>query len=187
MKIQSLLLALSASTLWTASAQTSVAITNPLFVDDQINCGAGQSCSEGNLSGWICGPQTGIAVFSKAQYPSAPTAGLYAAYLGDTNGSGSIFQTMGVTVQANATYTLKVKVGARADYPFTGYKAALLAGGVVLAEGNSATPVGGSFAIETLVYSSGANPAQLGQPLQIFIKSTGFGQVNVDAVTLTSE
>jgi hypothetical protein len=180
-----LLIALYSATLWTAVAQTSVAITNTIFVDDQINCGPGQSCSEGNVSGWICGPQTGIAVFTKTQYPSAGAAGLYAAYLGDTSGSGSIFQTMGITVQPNTTYTLKVEVGARADYPFTGYEAALLAGGTVLAKGSSATPVGGKFVIETIVYSSGAAPPQAGQPLQIFIKSTGFGQVNVDAVTLT--
>jgi hypothetical protein len=164
-----------------------VAITNPVFVDDQIKCGSGQSCSAGNVSGWICGPQTGIATFSKTQYPTAPAAGLYAAYLGGGNGSGSIFQTLGVTIQPNTTYTLKIKVGARADESFTGYKAALLAGNVELVEGHSATPVGGSFAIDTVVYSSGANPPQLGQPLQIFVKSEGFGQADVAAVTLTYE
>jgi hypothetical protein len=187
MTIRFLLLALSAATVWTASAQTPIAITNSLFVDDQVKCGSGQSCSAANISGWICGPQTGIQVFSKTQYPSAPEAGLYGAYLGGSNGSGSIFQTLGATVQANTTYTLKVEVGARADYSFTGYKAALLAGGVELVEGHSATPVGGKFVIDTIVYSSGANPPQLGQPLQIYIKSEGYGQVNVAAVSLSAE
>ncbi len=187
MTIRLLFLALSASALWTASAQTSIAITNPLFVDDQIKCGSGQSCSSGNVSGWISGPQTSIAIFSKTQYPTAPAAGLYAAALGYQNGSGSIFQTLGATVQANTTYTLKVEVGARADYEFTGYKAALLAGNVELVEGHRATPVGGTFVIDTIVYSSGANPAQLGQPLQIFVKSVGFGQVDVAAVSLSAE
>ncbi len=187
MKIWLLAFALSACTLGTASAQTSIAITNPLFVDDQIKCGSGQSCSAEDISGWICGPETGIAIFSKTQYPKAPATGLYAAYLGTGSTSGSIFQTLGATVQANTTYTLKVEVGARADESFTGYKAALLAGNVELVEGHSATPVGGTFTIDTVVYSSGANPEQLGQPLQVFVKSTGFGQVDVAAVSLTAE
>jgi hypothetical protein len=88
---------------------------------------------------------------------------------------GSIFQTLGATVQANTTYRLKIEVGARVDFPFTGYRAALLAGNVELVEGHSATPTGGTFVIDTVVYHSGANPPQLGQPLQIFIKSTGLG------------
>jgi hypothetical protein len=46
---------------------------------------------------------------------------------------------------------------------------------VELVEGHSATPTGGTFVIDTVVYHSGANPPQLGQPLQIFIKSTGLG------------
>jgi hypothetical protein len=187
MTIRSFLLALSAATLWTASAQTSIAITNPLFIDDQVKCNSGQSCSAANVSGWVCGPYTGIAIFSKTQYPSAPAAGLYAAYLGEGSGSGSIFQTLGATLQANTTYTLKIEIGARADESFTGYKAALLAGNVELVQGNSATPVGGTFVIDTIVYSSGSNPPQLGQPLQIFVKSTGFGQADVAAVSLSAE
>jgi hypothetical protein len=153
MKSRLVLLAISASTLWTASAQTSIAITNPLFIDDQVKCSSGQSCASVNVSGWICGPETDIQVFSKTQYPNAPAAGLYAAAIGNSYGSGSIFQTLGAAVQANTTYTLKVEVGARADYSFTGYKAALLAGNVELVEGNSATPVGGTFVIDTIVYS----------------------------------
>ncbi len=110
------------------------------------------------------------------------------AFIGSTLGtSGSIFQTLGVTVKANTTYTLKVHAGARADYPFTGYNAALLGGNVVLASGNSSTPVGGSFVTDTITYSSGAAPGATRPTLQVYIKSKGFGQVDVDAVTLTAE
>ena len=116
-----LLLSLSASALWTASAQTPIAIANALFLDDDVKCGSGQSCYAANISGWLCGPNTGIQIMSKTQYPSAPAIGFYSAALGGSNGSGSIFQTLGVTVQANTTYTLKVHVGARADFQFTGY------------------------------------------------------------------
>jgi hypothetical protein len=80
-----------------------------------------------------------------------------------------------------------VSVGARADYPFTGYTAALLAGNVTLASGNKATPVGGTFVTESIVYKSGANPPQLGQPLQIFIRSLGTtGQADISGVSLAA-
>ena len=139
------------------------------------------------ISGWLVGPQTNTVKFGTQQYPIAPAAGIHLAALGNSNATGSILQTLGATVQANTTYTLKVTIGARADYPFTGYEAALLAGNVTVAIGNKATPVGGSFATEELTYSSGATPPQLGQPLQIFVKSIGTGQVDVAAVVLTSE
>jgi hypothetical protein len=95
-------------------------------------------------------------------------------------------QTLGATVQANTTYVLKMSVGARADYVFTGYAASLLAGNVVLASGHKATPVGGTFVTEVVVYESGATPAQLGQPLQILITSTGDGEVDIQSVALTA-
>ena len=94
-------------------------------------------------------------------------------------------QTLGATVQANTTYVLKLIVGARADIPFTGYLAALTAGSVTLSASNAATPVGGTFVEDVIVYRSGASPAQLGQPLQIFVKSLGDGQVDIAGVSLT--
>ena len=93
---------------------------------------------------------------------------------------------LGDTLQANTTYALKIRIGARADYPFTGYSAGLVAGNITVASGNNATPVGGSFVIDEIAYSSGTNPAQLGKPLQIFVKSLGTGQIAIAAVTLTA-
>lgn len=124
---------------------------------------------------------------STAEFRSAPPEGLYVAALGNTESTDAILRTLGATVQANVTYLLKVTVGARSDYPFTGYEATLLAGGVPLATGSKATPVGGAFATDVIAYSSGAAPAQLGKPLQVFVKSVGTGQVDVASVTLTSE
>ena len=139
------------------------------------------------ITGWITGPQTGTYKASTTQYPGiAPTTGLYCAFVGGNQSSGSILQTLGATVQANTTYVLSVEVGARADYVFTGYVAALLAGNVTLASGHRATPVGGTFVTEVVGYESGATPAQLGQPLQILITSTGDGQVNIAGVGLTA-
>jgi hypothetical protein len=105
--------------------------------------------------------------------------------MGNETASGSILQTVGATVQANTTYTLTMEVGARADEVFTGYEAMLLAGNVTLVSGNRATPFGGEFVTETLVYQSGATPAQLGQPLQVLITSKGNGQTAVSNLGLT--
>ncbi|WP_180539942.1 hypothetical protein [Nevskia soli] len=171
---------------WAASAQVSIPILNPVFDLDKLTCTAGYYCFAGNISGWLCGPETGLQKASTAEFPSAPSAGIYVAAIGNTGGTGSILQTLGDTLQPNTLYVLKVKAGARADYPFTGYSAGLVAGNVTVASGNTATPVGGAFVIEEITYNSGANPGQVGKPLQVFVKSLGSGQVDVAAVTLTA-
>jgi len=154
---------------------------------DVLTYSPGANCYQYGMTGWITGPTTGVLKASTTQYPSAPTTGLYCAYVGGpSSSSGSILQTLGATAQANTTYILTVAVGARTDEVFTGYVAALLAGNVTLASGHRATPVGGTFVTEVVGYESGATPAQLGQPLQILITSTGDGQVDIQSVALTA-
>jgi hypothetical protein len=184
------LLLLAASVFATAFAQETavpIPILNPKFDMDVLTCSPGYDCyGNAGITGWICGPTVSVQKMSTAQYPNAPSTGLTVGAIGNTTGSGSILQTVGATVQANTTYILTVEVGARADYVFTGYAASLLAGNVTLASGHKATPVGGTFLTEVVVYESGATPAQLGQPLQILITSTGDGQVDVAGVSLTA-
>jgi hypothetical protein len=189
MKRYLLVVALAATVLSPASAQEttiSIPILNPTFDADGMSCAAGANCYENAATGWLCGPSSGVAKFSTVQYPAAPPDGIYLAAIGDSYVTGSILQTLGASVQANTTYILTLAVGARADYPFTGYVAALLAGNVTVASRNAATPVSGTFVADVIVYESGANPAQLGQPLQILVKSLGTGQVNVGVVSLTA-
>jgi len=181
----SLLLPLATLVLWTASAQTSIPIFNPVFQDDTLECNPGSNCGYSGITGWIIGPGTNISKFSTSQYPGAPAEGVFVAAIGNSSVTGSILQTLGATVQANTTYTLRLSIGARSDYSFTGYLASLMAGNVTVASNHSATPVGGSFITDTIVYNSGATPAQLGQPLQIIVKSVGTGQVNVGGASLT--
>ena len=183
-----LLMAALAGSVWTASAQktTAIPILNPKFDMDVLTCSPGSNCGQIGITGWIVGPGTGVEKCSATQYPGTPSTGMYVAAVGDTATSGSIMQTLGATVQANTTYILTVEVGARADYPFTGYLASLLAGNVTLASGHKSTPVGGTFVTEVVGYESGATPAQLGQPLQILITSPGDGQTNIQNVTLTA-
>ncbi len=187
MKIQALLLSIATLSVWTASAQVNIPILNPQFNADTLTCTPGSApCYEYGITGWMTGPLNGYALDSTVQFYSAPPEGLYVAFLGYPPTTGSISQTLGDTLEANTTYTQKVAVGARADFPFTGYTVALLAGNVTLASGNKATPTGGTFVTDVVVYASGATPAQLGKPLQIVIKSLGTGQVAIAGVSLTA-
>jgi hypothetical protein len=190
MKSIFLLLPIAIAVLGTAFAQdaaTSIPILNPQFEVDKLTCAPSASCYEFGITGWLPGPQTTLFKAGTSQFPGAPAGGIYVAAIGYPSlSTGSIFQTLGATLQANTTYTLKVRLGARADVPFAGYIAALGAGNVTLASGNSATPKPGTFVTEVIVYKSGAEPPQLGQPLQILVRSLGSGQVDVSNVTLTA-
>ena len=168
------------------AAPVSIPILNSHFQGDVLFCAAGSNCSGPGATGWLCGPSTSVAKLSAVQYPGVAPEGIYVAAIGGSYVTDSILQTLGADVQANTTYTLKLSVGARADIPFTGYLAALLAGNVTLASRNAATPVGGNFVTDVIVAKSGANPPQLGQPLQILVKSIGTGQVDISSVSLTA-
>jgi hypothetical protein len=181
-----LLLPLAAALSYTASAQTAIPIFNPQFKLDTLSCTAGVQCFQQGITGWLVGPQTFLLKGSAAQFTGAPPTGLYVAVIGSAGDTGSILQTLGVTLQANTTYVLKLGIGARADIPFTGYVGALLAGNVTLSASNAATPVGGAFVEDVITYKSGASPSQVGQPLQIFVQSLGTGQVSVAFASLTA-
>jgi hypothetical protein len=182
------ILACAAATLALATPAHSqavpITILNPSFDQDVLDGSPGASSN--GLTGWIVGPNSGVFKASTTQYPDAPSTGVYCAYLGYSSSTGSISQTLGATLQANTTYALTLGIGARADYPFTGYVASLLAGNVVLASSHKATPLGGTFVKEVVGYESGAAPAQLGQRLQIRITSMGEGQVNINGAELTA-
>jgi len=174
----------------TAFAQktvTTIPILNPGFEDDVLAC-AGVDCDAAPLTGWLCGPYAGVFKPGTAQFPHGVPGGTNVAYLGrgNTTITGSILQTLGAAVQPNTTYVLQLSVGARADYAFTGYIASLMAGNVTLASDNSLTPAPGTFLTDVIVYESGAAPPQLGQRLQILVKSIGAGQVDIDNVSLTA-
>jgi len=88
--------------------------------------------------------------------------------------NGGLAQVLPTNLAANTTYTLTVQVGNPkfGDYTvgntFPGYRVQLLADGVVLAEDlNSQAVATDTWVTSTVVYNSGATPAQLGQPLEI--------------------
>jgi hypothetical protein len=91
---------------------------------------------------------------------------------GDPN--GGLAQVLDVDLAADTTYTLTVQVGnpKLGDYAgpniFPGYRVQLLAGGVILAEDPDSLAVPeDTWVTATLVYNSGAAPAQFGEALEI--------------------
>jgi len=73
--------------------------------------------------------------------------GVNVAAIGNEIGGANIFQALTATVSANTLYTLKVSVGARADFPFSEYTIDLEAGGTVLAADSSLDPSPGTFVL----------------------------------------
>jgi hypothetical protein len=182
-----LAIALGASVWWTASAQDStIPILNPGFEDDVLACAPGQYCSQYSITGWLCGPQSGTFKPSTVNFPTGVPGGVNVAYIGNSSATGSILQVAPAVVRANTTYTLTLSVGHRADYAFTGYVAALMAGNATLAYDSSLSPAPGAFLTDVIVYNSGATPPQLGHALTIFVKSLGAGQVEIDNVSLSA-
>jgi len=100
-----------------------------------------------------------------------------------TGGTGEygLEQTLSTNLQANTTYTLDVEIGNIASGTaqsneffnldgFPGYRVDILAGGVVVAQDLNAlagTIPEGEFSTSTVMFTTGATHAQLGQALQI--------------------
>ena len=107
-------------------------------------------------------------------------------------------QTLADTLQPNTQYLLSVAVGNLADPPgsdmidfngFPGYRIELTAGGVMIAQdNNSLTPAEGEFLTSVILYTTGANPARMYEPLGIrLVNLNGPGvEVNFDDVRLTA-
>ena len=119
--------------------------------------------------------QPGPAAFSSV--PNGSTV----AY---SNG-GFIFQTLGVSLLANTTYTLSVDIGHRLDGLVSNYALSLFAGGTVLnslAGSNGLIPIG-TFADESFSFTSGASVPS--GSLSIILGSAG-PQTDFDNVRLVA-
>lgn len=105
-----------------------------------------------------------------------------------------ITQTLTATLLANTTYTLTFDVIHLITTTMDPYLGSLSANGVTLASDSSLAPALTDFALDTIVYNSGAAPAELGQALAITLQGTGCnsgpnctgGTVGFDNVQLTA-
>ncbi|MHC4520673.1 MAG: right-handed parallel beta-helix repeat-containing protein, partial [Planctomycetota bacterium] len=101
-------------------------------------------------------------------------------------------QILSATLQANTQYDLSVLVGNPVLYNeglTADYRIELLAGGVLLASDTGPSPVDDTtWTTASLSYNSGADPVQLGQPLEIRLLAVDFSdwyEVHFDNVTLS--
>jgi len=86
-------------------------------------------------------------------------------------------QVLSATLEANTRYELSVQVGN--PYLFNGstvtanYRVELLAGGVLLASDTGPSPADDTtWKTATVVYDSGEEPAQLGEPARVLTSTT---------------
>jgi len=165
-----------------------VPIANAGFEDVVLTCAAGPSCySQGSIGAWT---GTGSSYTFKPSvgpggtFPSGIPEGVNVAALGDGAGIGVVVQTLGITLQPNATYTLTFSVGSRTDYPFAGYSVELLAGSTTVASDSSLAPPPGTFATGRIVYSSTNTNPLLGQSLAIRLTGNLPGQADFDQISL---
>ncbi len=167
----------------------SITINNPSFEADVLTCAPGCSTND-SITGWTgtLSPATHFGVYKPGtvSYPAGVPNGVNVAYLLEDGPSVSISQTLSATVQANDTYTLNSFAGVRLDSNVFnpglgcyGLSVSLEAGGTVLAADNNflnaPCPAAGTFEALTLSYTSGATPAQLGDPLEIVLTAGGSG------------
>jgi hypothetical protein len=157
----------------------SFAITNPLG----LSCGPGCAYTGGSIPDWtITGMGGSMQPGSTIYNLPVPDGGIVAW----SNG-GTISQTLtGTSLVPNHTYTLSVDVGHRLDGAVgTNYSLALYAGNTLLKSlsgSNGVIPIG-TFADETLSYTSGSTVVDSGQ-LTIVLTSAG-PQSNFGDVQLT--
>ncbi len=158
-----------------------VPVKNPSFEADVLCDG----CLAITITDWATSPGGGDGVLNPttSQYPAgAVPDGDNIAYVNLPG--NSVRQVLSAVLEAGRRYTLEVEVGHRLDESFAGYRMQLRAGGVVLAEDDSTqSPAPGEFVTARVTYYASPSDPQLGQPLEIWLRSPGV-QANFDQVCL---
>ena len=144
---------------------------------------------------WIAGTSgAGVYDVSTSEYISGTAPeGENMGYLTSATGFDTgVNQVLSATLQADSTYNLSAVVGNPFVYNASltaDWRIELLAGGVLLGSATGPSPVDDTgFATATLTYNSGAEPAQLGQALEIRLLAVAFTpgkQLDFDDVQLT--
>jgi hypothetical protein len=151
-----------------------VSITNPSFENPTL--------SPGNffigVNGWTLIDGGGFNVYtynpSGTALGSAPDGDNIAEISGNNIApDAGITQILTATLEANTTYTLTFDVIHLVTTTMDPYLGSLIANGVTLASDNSLDPALNQYALDTIVYNSGPDPAELGQALTITLVGAG--------------
>jgi hypothetical protein len=170
-------------------ARADITVMNPSFENGvtlplSTMCGTNCSYNFGPIQDWAMTGTGGLFQPNSTYYSVPVPDGSIVAW----SSGGTISQTLTAALTPNTTYMLSVDVGHRLDEPLgTNYSIALYAGNTLLAMLPPSTSTGtipiGTFADETLTYTSGATVAP--GDLRIVLSSAG-NQANFDDVTLTT-
>lgn len=153
---------------------------------------AGSGCfAEDTFDGWTVAA-SGTATFRPSvgagqEFTSLPDGSQVAAISTGGGSGGEIFQDLSAVAAADTTYTLTFFVGQRSDVAFdSSYDVSLMANGTTLASDTGASPAAGTFVERTIVFSTGASPAELGKALRIdvFAPAGPLGQADFDLFSL---
>jgi hypothetical protein len=148
-------------------------VVNASFADTSsmtYSCGGSCTWNSGPIPGWTITGSGGSYEPGGTTYSSLPGDSVTVAW---SNG-GTISQTLsGVSLQPDSTYTYSVYVGQRSDNLVADYSISLDAGTTVLTTltGSNGSIAPGTFALETLTYTTG-NTVALGD-LGIVLGSDG--------------
>lgn len=135
------------------------------------------------IPGWVVTPGS-----DAGQFQPGANGGAYLNTLssgptvGYSNG-GTIRQTVGATVQAGVTYTLRVDVGLRNDPCCQTLGTVQLLIGDTVIHANGSVPPQGFFTTHTVTYTG--LPADVGKPITIQLSATSY-QGDFDNVRLTA-
>ncbi|MFO0828514.1 MAG: hypothetical protein U0572_10250 [Phycisphaerales bacterium] len=138
----------------------------------------------GVTEGGVWNPGTGTTCAPLNGFPNGVPHGDQVGWVNTVN--QPLKQTVAVTVQAGAQYTLQVDVGRRSDgYPMQSYAVRLVANGIVLAQdANSLSPAPGSFQTSTVTFTVPADHPAIGAPLEIHLVLVAGPQADFDNVHL---
>ena len=177
-----------------------ITINDPSFETPALGCGVGCFGTNGDFAGnWTLLSGIGVVFMPSAgspgfQFTTALPDGKQVAAIGSSGLGGELIQDLAATVQANTTYTLTYSIGFRTDTPLIGDTVSLETnlGAVLqsdtLGPGITGAPGIGLFTQRTIVFNSGAAPAQLGKTLRIdiLVANGQIGQDDFDNFSLTA-
>jgi autotransporter-associated beta strand protein len=177
----------------TAHGAVPVTITNPSFELPAVATDGGFLASATGWTNFNSAVQIGVLNPAVADFTLQAPDGINVGWVFGGVVDAGFAQVLSSTLQADATYSLSVKVGNSLTYAYDGYRVQLLAGGTVLNEDNNTlSPASDTFVTSTVnyVYNAGLHAGLVGQPLEIRLLGKGLsggsdGETEFDDVQLT--